>query len=585
MQVVEHSPSYASYIRFLEDELAAEQRSFAAAAARARVRRQSLAETPAGSFVDNQRSTTRHSMAPRRLSRDGSVKQSGVLNASPPPVVPVVVEDQHRTEGKDLIVPCPCGVSIALRVKILLAGWWSDPPQCKRHLAAWTLALALFAGCIAVVSLQPERMGRLAVLGGYAAALVAFANGANDIANSVGTSVGAGALTLRQALFLGLTAEVSRNVHHPSLLVPQKPLLTLHPPRVAIRQALGAMTLGSLVAKTISKGIVNPEVYASAGCSGVIGFGVSMVCVLWGTGLVTLLATLYGLPISASHGVIGGLIAVGLASQGPAVLGVASIAKTMVAWVASPAVGAVSSATIYAIILTSVHRSKNPTHRSRTLQPIFVAATVAVAVGFIVIKGPSQLKIKPAEVMHQCPTLCILMTKPRSCVLQVGAAASVGIGCVVGLLVHLYRCLDIQAKLGRAKKLRHSMTLPRPRLAPERGSSSTASDQVFSDIEKARSHTSHLAHSSSLKELVGQAERAELAEKPFVPLLIVSALIVAFAHGAKWVSFGLDPADHAAPQNAHVAPPTLSLTRLPWLDRTSTPHAVMLATQSGHLRP
>lgn len=70
-------------------------------------------------------------------------------------------------------------------------------------------------------------------------------------------------------------------------------------------------------------------------------FGVSMVCVLCGTGLTTLLATLYGLPISASHGVIGGLIAVGLVAQGPQSLGVASIAKTMIAWVASPAIGAV----------------------------------------------------------------------------------------------------------------------------------------------------------------------------------------------------------------------------------------------------
>ena len=62
--------------------------------------------------------------------------------------------------------------------------------------------------------------------------LVAVANGANDIANSVGTSVGAKALTLRQAIFFGLTAEV-----------------------------LGAMTLGSLVAKTISKGVIAPEVF------------------------------------------------------------------------------------------------------------------------------------------------------------------------------------------------------------------------------------------------------------------------------------------------------------------------------------
>ena len=42
------------------------------------------------------------------------------------------------------------------------------------------------------------RLSLLLILGLYAASIVAVANGANDIANSVGTSVGAGALSLRQ---------------------------------------------------------------------------------------------------------------------------------------------------------------------------------------------------------------------------------------------------------------------------------------------------------------------------------------------------------------------------------------------------
>ena len=147
------------------------------------------------------------------------------------------------------------------------------------------------------------------------------------------------------------------------------------------------MTLGSLVAKTISKGVISPETFAAEHCEGVLKFGVSMVCVLCGTGLTTLLATLYGLPISASHGVIGGLIAVGLVSQGPGSLGVDAIARTMIAWVASPMIGAISAAVCYWIILYVVHRSSSPGYRAILLQPLFVAITVAVAAGFIVIKG------------------------------------------------------------------------------------------------------------------------------------------------------------------------------------------------------
>jgi phosphate/sulfate permease len=53
-----------------------------------------------------------------------------------------------------------------------------------------------------------------------------------------------------------------------------------------------------------------------------------------GAGSTTLLATVYGLPISATHSIVGGLVAVGLAARGAASLGLEAIVKTMVAWVA-----------------------------------------------------------------------------------------------------------------------------------------------------------------------------------------------------------------------------------------------------------
>ena len=206
-------------------------------------------------------------------------------------------------------------------------------------------------------------LGACAVVG---CLVVAIANGANDIANSMGTSFGAGALTMRQAIVFGAAAEFA-----------------------------GAVLLGSSVAKTISKGVIDPQAYALDGCEGVLTFAVGMISVLAGTGSTTLLATLYGLPISASHGVIGGLLAVGLVSHGPAGIGWAPLEQTVVAWVASPLLGAVTAGALNFVVITAVHHARAPARRAQLLQPLFVAITVAVAVAFILITGPSVVKVRP----------------------------------------------------------------------------------------------------------------------------------------------------------------------------------------------
>ena len=112
----------------------------------------------------------------------------------------------------------------------------------------------------ALLGSRPE----LTLLGIAGCIVVAMANGANDIANSVGTSYGAGALTLHQAIVFGAAAEFA-----------------------------GAMSLGSFVAKTISKGVIEPAAFAADGCAGVLQYALGMVAVLAGTGSTTLLATLY----------------------------------------------------------------------------------------------------------------------------------------------------------------------------------------------------------------------------------------------------------------------------------------------------
>jgi len=101
-------------------------------------------------------------------------------------------------------------------------------------------------------------------------------NGFNDAANAIAPAIGTRALSPRVALVIAVVANMA-----------------------------GAAT-GTLVAKTIGKGILVPEVITY---STVIAALASII--IWGT-----LATYLGLPISLHHGFIAGLAAAGMAVAG-----------------------------------------------------------------------------------------------------------------------------------------------------------------------------------------------------------------------------------------------------------------------------
>ena len=222
-------------------------------------------------------------------------------------------------------------------------------------------------GKLVMLAAYDERP-ELVILGIFGCLVVAFSNAANDIANSVGTSYGAGALTLKQAILFGAIAEFA-----------------------------GAVSLGSFVAKSIAKGVIEPSSFAADGCEGVLLFGVGMLSVLGGTGSTTLLATLYGLPISATHGVISGLAAVGIAAHGVSSLGVAPLTATLIAWVASPMTGCITSGLLYGLISCAVHETADPARSAHALQPVLIAATVFIAAAFLVVAGPAVIRIHPLE--------------------------------------------------------------------------------------------------------------------------------------------------------------------------------------------
>jgi PiT family inorganic phosphate transporter len=141
---------------------------------------------------------------------------------------------------------------------------------------------------------------------------LAFNMGGNDVANSFGTSVGAGTLTMKQALLVAAIFEVS-----------------------------GAVLAGGAVTDTVRSSIVDLSGVASAP----MDFVYIMMASLLGAALWLLIATIAGLPVSTTHAVIGGMVGatvtVGVVTGtgGFSLVQWDQIGQIAVSWVLSPVLG------------------------------------------------------------------------------------------------------------------------------------------------------------------------------------------------------------------------------------------------------
>ena len=132
------------------------------------------------------------------------------------------------------------------------------------------------------------------------ALLFDFLNGMNDAANSIATIVSTRVLSLRIAVAWA-----------------------------AFFNFVAAFGFGVGVAKTIGKGIVTPEMLS-------LWF---VFCVLMGAVVWTYACTHFGLPISVSHALVGGIIGAGLVKGGVNVLVIGGITKIALFIVLSPLIG------------------------------------------------------------------------------------------------------------------------------------------------------------------------------------------------------------------------------------------------------
>lgn len=169
------------------------------------------------------------------------------------------------------------------------------------------------------------------VLGFY----TAWNIGANDVANAMGTSVGSGALTLAKAVMIA-----------------------------AVLEFAGAFFLGKGVSETLSRGIVDPIHYSNP-----LTVVYGMFSVLLAAGIWMQIASYFGWPVSTTHTIVGSLIGFGLITKGPSVVNWGGVGMIFSSWVISPILGGVLAYSLFCFLRNKILFSKTPIAQAKKYTP------------------------------------------------------------------------------------------------------------------------------------------------------------------------------------------------------------------------
>src|SRR3989338_3543141 len=187
---------------------------------------------------------------------------------------------------------------------------------------------------------MPEVLFLLVVIAIILALVFDFGNGLNDAANAIATVVATRALPLWAAVLLA-----------------------------AVGNFAGVFIFGVAVATTIAKGLVDPDivdVYMVLG--GLVG------SIFW-----VYFASYKGIPVSASHALIGGFVGAALTKAGIASLNLVGIAKVLVFIVVAPILGMIGGFLFFTIIIR-IFRKADPKKLNRWFRRLQLISASSYAV-------------------------------------------------------------------------------------------------------------------------------------------------------------------------------------------------------------
>ena len=328
----------------------------------------------------------------------------------------------------------------------------------------------------------------LALLFGF---YMAWSVGANDVANAMGTSVGSGALTLRNAVILAAILEFS-----------------------------GAFFVGSHVSETVRKGIVDTQSFNDQPM--LLAYG--MLAAMLAAAVWLQFASYYGWPISTTHSIVGAIIGFGVVVGGASAVHWDKVGAIVSSWVISPLLSGTIAFFLFSFIRRKVFDSATPVSKAKQLTPYLVFFVFSILSLVMVFKGLKNLHLDLPL------TQALLM--------------AAGVGLVAAVVSHflvknipdvpdeaetLPPSWSLSLGLGRAdRNLRKALESSNADMQPEL-------KDILERVGRMKAEVKQKVDSEM--EVVSYQK----VERIFIYLQILSAGFVAFAHGANDVANAIGP--------------------------------------------
>jgi len=185
--------------------------------------------------------------------------------------------------------------------------------------------------------------------------------GANDVANAMGTSVGSGAITVKQAIIIA-----------------------------AVFEFAGAFIAGGSVTKTIRKGIIDPS--SIAGTPEILVYG--MLAALLAAAIWLMIASTRGWPVSTTHTIVGAIVGFAVAGIGLDAVNWGKIGSIAASWIVSPMVGGTIAFLLMLSIRKLIINTEDPFKNAQKWGPMYVFLVGWIVALVTLFKGLKHLKLE-----------------------------------------------------------------------------------------------------------------------------------------------------------------------------------------------